>query len=298
MPSLATERGSLVVAERAADPASPDDPRDRRFREALAAAGGGTLDAAVRRDATGAARRILAHAAWLPDLAACLAIQAALPAGWIAVPRDGSAVVTGLGITLGAVESVLERRAETARLAAEADALDAQVAALRATAVRAAADAQAAADAVEAARLDQSRASGVVRAAEETERLAARQLEAVIREASWHEAQAERLRTELDRARAAVAATTAAPSTEPDVADDDPRGWRGAGGVGDPRSGAPRATGSAGRGRRRTGRGPPRCGASAGARRSVDRHGGGADRPCRARPGDPGRPRARPGHRT
>ena len=222
VPTLATERGSLVVAERAADPARPDDPRDRGFREALAAAGGGTLDAAVRRDATGAARRILAHAAWLPDLAACLAIQAALPAGWIAVPRDGSAVVTGLGITLGAVESVLERRAETARLAAEADTLDAQVAAFRAKAVRAAADSQAAADVVEAARLDQSRHSGVVRAAEETERLAARQLEAVIREASWHEAQAERLRTELDRARAAVAATAAAPSTEPDVADDDP----------------------------------------------------------------------------
>ena len=90
VPSLAAERGSLIVAERAAGQPGGDDARERRFREALAAAGGGTLDAAVRRDTTGAARRLLARAAWLPDVAACLAIQPALPPGWIAVPRDGS----------------------------------------------------------------------------------------------------------------------------------------------------------------------------------------------------------------
>ncbi len=207
VPSLVGERGSLVVAERAAARPAGDDPRERRFREALAAAGGGTLDAAVRRDAGGAARRVLARAAWLPDLAACLAIQAVLPAGWIAVPRDGSAVISELGVTLGAAESVLERRAESERLDREAAALDGQVADLRAAAVRAAAEAQAASAAAETARAEEGRAGGERRAAEEAERLAARRLETVVREASWHEAQAERLAAELERARATVAAS-------------------------------------------------------------------------------------------
>jgi chromosome segregation protein len=202
--ALAAERGSLVVLERSAGPIAPGDARERRFREALAVAGGGTLDAAVRRDATGAARRILARAAWLPDLAACLAIQAALPAGWIAVPRDGGAVVTELGVTFGAGESALERRAESARLTEEADRLEAEAARSRGVAVRLAAAAKEAMDAVEAARVEESRAGGVRRAAEDAERLAARQLEAVVREASWHEAQLERVEAELGRARAAV----------------------------------------------------------------------------------------------
>ena len=73
---LARERGTLVVSERAVGTPPADDARERRFREALGAAGGGTLDAAVRRDPTGAARRLLARAGWLPDLAACLAVQA------------------------------------------------------------------------------------------------------------------------------------------------------------------------------------------------------------------------------
>ena len=59
VPTLAAERGSLVVTERAAGPVGPEDARDRRYREAIAAAGGGTLDDAVRRDTTGVARRLL-----------------------------------------------------------------------------------------------------------------------------------------------------------------------------------------------------------------------------------------------
>src|SRR4051794_25641076 len=204
--SLASERGALVVAERTTGANPANDTRERRFREALAAAGGGTLDSAVRRDVTGAARRILAHAAWLPDLAACLALQSILPPGWTITTRDGTAVVTDLGVMLGAGESMLERRAEMARLAEEADALDVELAQRTATAVGLAAEAKAAIDAMEAARGDESRASGARRAAEEAERVAARQLETVVRETAWHEAQAERSHTELENARAAVAA--------------------------------------------------------------------------------------------
>ena len=205
VPSLASERGSLVVAERAAGPTGPEDARERRFREALLAAGGGTLDGAVRHDATGAARRLLARAVWLPDLAACLAIQPAMPPGWVAVTRDGRATVTELGVTFGAAESVLDRRAEAARLGQEIGVLDSEVANLRGIAVGLTADAQAAAEAVDAARADESRAGGARRAAEEAERLVARQLETVVRETSWHAAQMDRLEAELRRARHAVA---------------------------------------------------------------------------------------------
>ncbi|MEP6638197.1 MAG: AAA family ATPase [Chloroflexota bacterium] len=219
VPPLAAERGSLVVAERAAG-AAADDARDRRFRGSLAAAGGGTLDDAVRRDVTGAARRLLVRAAWLPDLAACLALQVDLPPGWIAVTRDGSAVVAGLGVTFGASESVLERRAEAARLAIEAETLEVEVGRLRAVAVRLAATAKAAVDAVEATRAEESRVGGARRAAEEDERLAARQLETVVREAAWHDAHAERLRDELERVRFAVAAIATDPSAGSDADSD------------------------------------------------------------------------------
>ena len=209
--SLASERGSLVVSERATSVGGPDDARERRFREALAAAGGGTLDGAVRRDSTGAARRLLARAAWLPDLAAALAIQAVLPPGWVAVPRDGSATVTEFAVTFGATESVLERRADVTRLTAELVRLDEGVAQLREIAAEASSAAASAQAAAEAARADESRAGGVRRATEEAERLAARRLETVVREASWHEAQAERLRAELGRGRVAVAALAVEP---------------------------------------------------------------------------------------
>ncbi|HEV8402249.1 MAG TPA: chromosome segregation protein SMC [Candidatus Limnocylindrales bacterium] len=218
IPGLATERGSLVVAERAAGAAAHDDARERRFRDALAAAGGGTLDVAVRRDVSGAARRLLARAAWLPDLRACLAVQAGLPPGWLAVPRDGSAVVTEFAVTLGAGESVLERRSEIDRLAGEAEAADGEVARARAVAVRLAAAAKEAADALAAARTEESRAAGARRAAEEAERFAARQHETVIRESAWHDAQVERLTADLDRARLAAAADGA---NKPSVDDRD-----------------------------------------------------------------------------
>ncbi|HEX5148502.1 MAG TPA: chromosome segregation protein SMC [Candidatus Limnocylindrales bacterium] len=213
---LAGERGSLVVAERAAATTSGDDARERRFRERLAAAGGGTLDGAIRRDTHGAARRLLVRAAWLPDLEACLAIQASLPAGWVVVPRDGAAVVTDLAISLGAPESVLERRAEVARLEAAVSKLDLDLSALRNAAASAAVEATGAAEEVEAARTEERRAGATRHAAEEAERLAARQRETVAREAAWHEAQVERLTADLERARAALA-TYAVQKYQPDA---------------------------------------------------------------------------------
>ena len=98
---------------------STSDVATRRCLDAVAAAGGGRLADAVRRDATGGVRHLLARAVWLPDLAACLDLQGSLPVGWVAVTRDGSAVVDDVGVTLGAADSVLERRSEHARVSAD-----------------------------------------------------------------------------------------------------------------------------------------------------------------------------------
>ena len=215
--ALAGERGTLLVAELATAAPASDDARERRFHDRLTQVGGGTLDGAIRRDPNGAARRLLARAAWLPDLAGCLAVQALLPPGWIAVPRDGGAVVTDLSVALGATESVLERRADVTRLSGQAESLEAELASAREAALATAREAEEAAVSLEAARMDEIRASTTRRAAEEAERLAARRLETVAREAAWHEAQARRLTADVERARATLA------TLEPVAADgDDP----------------------------------------------------------------------------
>jgi chromosome segregation protein len=202
--SLARERGGVVVEERVAAAAPPEDAKERQFREAVSRAGGGILDDAVRRDGAGVARRLLARAAWLPDLDSCLVMQAQVPRGWIVVPRDGSAVVAELGVTFGAAERVLEQRSEATRLASDVEASEREAADLRAASVRAAAEAQRHHEADATARTDEHRAAGDRRRAEEAERVAARELEAAVREAAWHEAQAARLADELERTRAAL----------------------------------------------------------------------------------------------
>jgi chromosome segregation protein len=206
---LASERGMLVTEVPAKGGAA-----DRIVRERAIEGGGGLLADAVRRDGHGAATALLTRAVWLPDLAACLAFQAHLPAGWVAVPRNGSAVVTDRTVRLGAADGTLERRAETDKLASEVMRLEQE----RAEIERAAAEAARAVDAaraeVERLRAVEAEAVGARRKAEEAERLAARNHESHLRETGWHEAQAARLEAEVGRARAALAELEAGSGSE------------------------------------------------------------------------------------
>ncbi len=212
--AIAGERGSLVVEERlAAGAADPAGTLLARVTEL----GGGRLADAVRRDPAGAARRLLERAVWLPDLGAAVSVQGELPAGWIAVTRDGRAVVGPLVVSLGAPDAVLERRAEHDRIAASIAAAEAALAELAATRDAAAAALVAAQGDLAAARAAEAAALAAQRVAEEVERVAGRELEAALREAAWQAAQVGRLAGEVDRAAAALDALEAADDapTEP-----------------------------------------------------------------------------------
>jgi chromosome segregation protein len=203
---LASERGMLVVADRAAATRATGGSGEQRFLDRVADLGGSPLADAVRRDPTGAVTRLLARAVATPDLEAALALQPLLPAGWVAVVRDGSAVVGELAVRFGRGDATLERQAEAERLRGEVDRLEREAVAAGATSDAAATAAAAGRAALDAARAAESRAAGERRAAEEAERLAARTLEALVREAGWQEAQAARLTAEVARLREAVAA--------------------------------------------------------------------------------------------
>jgi len=213
VPALDGERGTVVVEEALAA-AVRTSAADRAVRDRAIGNGGGSLADAVRRDPTGAVGTILARVVWLPDLAGCLAIQADLPAGWTAVPRDGTAIVTSLAVSLGAPEATLDQQAEAASLRADV----ARVAEVRAEADAAAAEATAKAlDArqqLDRIRTDEAAATTARRRAEEAERIAARALEAAVREAGWHETQLARLEADLAGARATHDAQVAATPRE------------------------------------------------------------------------------------
>jgi chromosome segregation protein len=204
---LAAERGMLVVADTAArtSAGAAGGAAERRFLDRVADLGGTMLPDAIRRDPTGAVTRLVARTVAVPDLETALGVQAMLPAGWVAVVRDGSAVVSELSIRFGRGDAPLERRADEERLRGEVERLEAESSAASnasATSTAAAADARAALD---AARAEESRAAGERRVAEEADRAAARALEALVREAGWQAAQAERLAAEVARLRDAVA---------------------------------------------------------------------------------------------
>jgi chromosome segregation protein len=205
---IAGERGHVIVRERLAegDAASGGAADVRRVDDAIAGLGGGRLADAVRRDPHSVVRPLLARAGWVPDLETALELQAVLPAGWIAVVRDGSAVVDGVSVRLGRGDAPLERRAEAERLAREAAVLEAEAAGA-AQEVAAAAEAAAAARiALGRTREEESSAAAARRRAEDAERSLGRDTEAAAREAAWHTAQADRLAEEARRASAAVAA--------------------------------------------------------------------------------------------
>ncbi|MEO6207677.1 MAG: chromosome segregation protein SMC [Candidatus Limnocylindrales bacterium] len=211
---LATERGRLIVAERLATEAGAHGTTTRALLDAVSAAGGGSMDDAVRRDATGVVRRLLARAAWIPDLAGAMAVQPLLPPGWVVVVRDGSAVVDEVGVTLGATDSILERRAEHQRLAADLERATAELETLQAAADATVAAAQAARVVLDGYRADEVRVAAERRRAEEGERIASRESEALAREAAWHEAQRVRLDADVLRLRDLLASTsTTGPTT-------------------------------------------------------------------------------------
>ena len=203
-PELATERGMLVISERASERGGSAGAAERRFGDRLAEVGGSMLVAALRRDPLGAATRLLSRTAVVPDLPAALAIQADLPSGWSVVVRDGSAVVTELAVRLGRGEAPLERRAEAERLRTDTEQAAENAAAADQDAAERAMAAATARVRIDEARAAEAGAAGERRAAEERERLAARDVEAIVREVGWHEAQAERRAAELSRLRQAV----------------------------------------------------------------------------------------------
>ncbi len=219
---LASERGRLIVEERLASETGVSVAMARTLLDAVTTAGGGPLHDAVRRDATGGVSRLLARAVWLPDLAAAMAVQPYLPPGWVAVPRDGSAVVDDMGVTLGGAESILERRAEHQRLAVELERATVELETLQTVARTTVAAAQSARAVLDARRADEVRVAVERRRAEEGERVASRESEAIAREVAWHEAQRARLDADVARLRDLLEATSATEPTTAAATDDEP----------------------------------------------------------------------------
>jgi len=201
---LAGERGVVLAADALGPDAGQPDPRLDALAREVEVRGGGPLLDAIRRDATGATRRLLARVFWAPSLDVALELQAQIPEGAAIVVRDGSAVVGQAVVSLGRAGTVLERRGKVdvlkASLTERERALAEAVEVLeRATAAHH--DAQAGR---EAARDAWTRAEAAQRRADEEERSAVRALEAAMREASWADAQAERLAVEAERLETSV----------------------------------------------------------------------------------------------
>jgi chromosome segregation protein len=211
--ALAGERGSLVVREQvAASEGRTSDDGSRGLRTRVAAAGGGVLEDAVRLDPSGAARALLRRCLWVPTLDAGLQLQGHLPAGWLLVVRDGSAVIGPVGVELGRPDGGLGRRNEATRLRRELERLSELLDEQRQAAEAAVRRAGGARDALAAARREEHDAAAARRQADELERIAGRDLESVAREAAWHEAQADRAEADAARARASLEALAPAPA--------------------------------------------------------------------------------------
>jgi chromosome segregation protein len=144
------------------------------------------------------------RAAWLPSLADCLALQPEVPPGWILVTRDGRAVVTGLAVSFGRAEGAIGRRADLESIAPQLAHLTRardEAAAAESRVGQAAVEARAA---LHVARDAEAAARTRRKTAEDASRVAERELEAVLRERAWLEAQVSRLEADVERARSAV----------------------------------------------------------------------------------------------
>jgi chromosome segregation protein len=218
--AIAADRGVAIAAEAiAAEAIAGTDQRTsadagRQIVDAARARGGGSLAEAVRRDDSGAVRHLLARILWLPDAAACLDLQASLPAGWQAVARDGSLVVGDAATWIRPDGRGLHLKADVDQLAAERTRAEREV--TEAELAHASADASLAAarTALATARDREAAAGAARRRADEVERAATARADAAAREAAWLDAQAARLQTEALRLRAAAPADV----PEPDAA--------------------------------------------------------------------------------
>jgi chromosome segregation protein len=214
--ALESQRGVLVMEIEAAEGkrgARDGHGRGTEQAEALEAAagaasdrGGGHLSEAIRSDPAGVAARLLARALWVPDMTAALAVQPHLLPGWVVVTRDGGVVNAAGVVTVGRSESLLERRAELDRLAADLERAEKEAASTRQVAADATTAAAVARAALDAMRERERKAGTARREAEDAERRTARALEVAAREAAWHVTQLARVDADRERLGAALAA--------------------------------------------------------------------------------------------
>ena len=216
------ERGLAIVVD-GIDPPGTSRPvpsegsLEAELLNRVAANGGGQLRDAVRRDTTGAALRLLARVVWAPTFEVALSLQPHLPVGWVVVPRDGSAVIGEVTVRLGQMDGTLERRAQHERAVDEHRVAESEATTVAEVAASAAADQSTARLALDEARAAEASAVGERRRAEEAERLAARGLESLVREAAWLAAQVQRFVEDAERAKAALPPAPVVPAPSADA---------------------------------------------------------------------------------
>ncbi|HYK95927.1 MAG TPA: chromosome segregation protein SMC [Candidatus Dormibacteraeota bacterium] len=203
--ALTADRGVAVIAE-AVGAAARDTAGDagRRIVEAARLHGGGPLAEAVRRDDTGAVTRILGRVVWVPDAAACLALQADLPPGWLVVDRDGTLLAGDVATWTRPDGRGLHLRADVERTQLDIARTSAAVTEASAAAVVAESAMSDARAALARARDQETTAATARRRAEEQERAAASRADAAARESAWLGGQVSRLEAEASRLRAAI----------------------------------------------------------------------------------------------
>ncbi len=177
---------------------------------AVAAAGGGQLGAAIRRDPTGHVTRLLERSVWVPDLAQALALRGSLPPGWRVTTPRGELVTDDGVVRLDTGNEALELRARRADLERERAAVQVSVAAAEADRGAALTELEAARAAVAGTRSALDAARKARRVAEERWRGTARAADTAAREQTWTASQLVR----LEQDAAAAAADLASRETE------------------------------------------------------------------------------------